>query len=103
MLIEDNETYEYTSLVVTSELTSRNGVKHFCIDPYHPFSNGQAERAVQTFKLEKMKKQSAGTLQSKLSHFLFHYRLTVGVSPAELLLNRLPHSHLNLVEPCLRD
>ena len=61
VLIEDNETYVYTSLVVTSEFTSRNGVKHFCIDPYHPFSNGQAERAVQTFKLE-LKKQSAGNL-----------------------------------------
>ena len=89
-----------------SEFTSRNGIKHLRIAPYKPSSNGQAERAVQTFKLG-IKKQSADTLQSKLLQFLFHYRLTshatTGVPPVELLLNRQPHSHLDLVVPSLRD
>ena len=62
--------------------------------PHHSSSNGQAKRAVQTFQLG-IKKQSTGTLQSKLSHFLFHYRLTLyattGVLQAELLLNRQPY------------
>ena len=89
-----------------SEFTLRNGIKHLRIAPYHLSSNGQAERAVQTFKLG-MKKQSDGTLQSKLSHFLFYYRLTphatTRVTPAELLLNRRPRSHLDLVVPSLSD
>ena len=89
-----------------SKFTSRNGIKHLCIAPYHPSSSGQAERAVQTFKLG-MKKQSAGTLQSKLLHFLFQYRLmphaTTGVPPAELLLTRQPHSHLDFIVAGLRD
>ena len=40
-----------------SEFASRNGIKHLRIAPYHPSSNGQAERAVQTFKLG-IRKQS---------------------------------------------
>lgn len=72
------------------------------IAPYHPSSNGLAEREVQTFKLG-IKKQLTGTLQTKLSYFLFHYRLTpsatTGVAPAELLLTRRPKSHLDSVVP----
>ena len=89
VLVSDNRTCFTTSDFL--ELTSRNGIKHLCIVPYHPSFNGQVERAVQTFKLG-MKKQSASTLQSKLSCFLFHYRLTphakTGVPPSELLPNR---------------
>ena len=88
VLVSDNGTCFTSSGFLA--LTSRNGIKHLRIAPYYHSSNGQAERAVQTFK-PGMKKQSAGTLQPKLSRFLFHYRLmshaTTGVSPAELLLN----------------
>ena len=101
VLVTDNETC-FTSSDF-SEFTSRNGIGYLRIAPYHPSSNGQAERAVQTFKLG-IKKQSAGTLQSKLSWFLFHYRLTPhGVPLAKFLLNRQPCSHLDLVVPSLRN
>ena len=64
-----------------------------------------AERAVQTFKLG-MKKQTNGTIQTKLSRFLFHCRLTpnatTGVAPAELMLNRQPRSHLDSIKPNLK-
>ena len=73
------------------EFAQRNNIRHVRTAPYHPSSNGLAERAVQTFKLG-IKKQLTGTLQTKLSHFLFHYRLipnaTTGVASAELMLTR---------------
>ena len=49
LLVTDNRTF-FTSSDF-SEFTSRNRIKHLCIAPYYPSSNGQAERAVQTFKL----------------------------------------------------
>ena len=58
-----------------AEFARRNQIRHVRIAPYHPSSNGLAERAVQTFKLG-MKKQTNGMLQTKLSRFLFHYRLS---------------------------
>ena len=85
------------------EFTKRNSIRHVRTAPYHPSSNGLAERAVQTFKLG-MKKQSTGSLQTKLSRFLFHYRLTpnttTGIAPAELLLNRRPRSHVLPFHAC---
>ena len=38
--------------------------------PYHPASNGLAERSVQMFK-EHMMKISDGTLDTRISRFLF--------------------------------
>ena len=53
-----------------------------------------------------MKKQTNGTIQTKLSRFLFHYRLapnaTIGVPPAELMLKYRPRSHLDLILPNLK-
>ena len=84
------------------EFARLNHIRHLTTAPYHPSSNGLAERAVQTFKLG-MKKQTNGTIQTKLSHFLFHYRLApnamTGVPPAELMLKFCPRSHLDLILP----
>ncbi len=50
-----------------------------------------------------MKQISEGMLESKLSEFLFQYRITphpiTGISPAQLLLGRTPRSRLNLLYP----
>ena len=35
---------------VFSEFMRQNGIQHIKVAPYHPASNGQAERAIQTFK-----------------------------------------------------
>jgi hypothetical protein len=82
--------------------TRSNGILHTCTAPYHPSSNGLAERAVQTVKMG-LKKILDGTLEMRLSRFLARYRLTpqssTGVSPAELLLKRRPRSKLDLLYP----
>ena len=78
------------------EFVKRNGIRHLRLAPYHPASNGLAERAVKTFKTA-MKKATTGDLETQLSRFLFQYRITphtsTGVSPAELLMGRQPRSH----------
>ena len=63
--------------------------------PYHPASNGQAQRAVRIFK-QGIEKRKEGSRRTKLSRFLLKYRITphttTGVSPAELLMGR-PSAH----------
>ncbi|BFZ25831.1 hypothetical protein BsWGS_28870 [Bradybaena similaris] len=82
-----------------------NGIRHVLVTPYHPASNGLAERAVQTFK-ESMKKMSAKLpIHQKLS--LFHLNqhttphTTTGVPPAELLMRRSLRTRLDLARPDL--
>ena len=79
-----------------------NGIKHVKTAPYHPASNGLAERAVQTFK-ESMKKMKEGSIETKVSRFLFQYRITphttTGVAPAELLMGRKLVSRFDLLTP----
>ena len=79
-----------------------NGICHVRSAPYHPASNGLAERAVQIFKMN-MKKMSQGSVETRIARFLFHYRITphttTGISPVALLFGRRLHSHLHLLKP----
>ena len=74
--------------------------------PYHPASNGLAERAVQTFKAF-MKKSTTGTINAHVSRFLSRYGITphstTGVSPAEMLLGRRPRTRLDLLRPDINN
>ena len=85
---------------------SKNGIKHWTSAPYHPASNGLAERAVQIVK-KGLKKITVGTVQERLAKLLLTYRITpqttTGVSPAELLLNRRPRTRLDLLKPHIAD
>ena len=80
---------------------SENGIRHTLVSPYHPSSNGLAERAVQTFK--STVKKLEGPMEVRLSKFLFKYRVspqtTTGASPAELLMGRRLRTHLDLLHP----
>ena len=100
MLVSDNAT-SFTSNEF-QEFMERNGIRHITSAPYHPATNGLAERTVQTFK-NAMKKAVPGDIDTTLARFLFHYRTTphttTGVSPAELLLGRQPRTHNTLLRP----
>lgn len=81
---------------------ARNGIKQLTTAPYHPSSNGLAERAVQVVK-RGLKKNVSGSLNSRLARTLLSYRTTphttTGVTPAELMLGRRPRIRLDLVKP----
>ena len=98
-LVSDNGT-GFTSAEFNSFLKDL-GCHHICTAPYHPSSNGLAERAVQTFK-SSMRKLD-GDLHTKLFTMLFQYRLTpqtsTGLSPAELLMGRKLRNKLDLLHP----
>ena len=84
------------------EFLKRHGVNHITSAPYHPASNGLAERAVQVVK-KGLRKVTKGSMRTRIATILFHYRLTVqtttGRAPSELMLGRRPRSHLDLVKP----
>ena len=79
----------------------RGGVKHVTTAVFHPSSNGQAERCVQTFK--NMLKKSTEPLGVAIDRFLFNYRqtphATTGVSPAELMFGRRVRCKFDLLFP----
>ena len=83
-----------------------NGIKHTTSAPYHPSSNGLAERAVQIVK-RGLKKVTSGSMNTRLAKVLFSYRVTpqgtTGIAPAELLLGRSPRTRLDLLHPNTAD
>ena len=83
---------------------AENGVKHVRTAPYHPATNGQAERAVQTLK-RSLARQRDGSLETRVARFLLAYHITphatTGVAPSELLMGRRLRSRLDLVRPNL--
>ena len=105
-LVSDN------GLQFTSEEFKRfmkgNGIRHIRCAPYHPASNGLAERFVRSFK-EAMKaaKHDGLSLNHSLENFLFTYRTiphaTTHQSPSSLFLGRNLRSRLDLLKPNLQE
>ena len=97
VIVSDNDTI-FTSTEF-QKFVGENGITHQKVALYHPASNGLAERAVQTFK-EGVKKLT-GTLETRLSRFLFAYRTTpqtsTGISPAFLMFGRTLRTRLDPV------
>ncbi|KFD45703.1 hypothetical protein M513_13425 [Trichuris suis] len=88
-----------------SRFLKSNHIRHVTSAPFHPASNGQAERSVQTAK-EFLQKDSSGDWSVRIARLLLTQHATpsptTSVSPAELLMNRKlvtcldrlkPHSH----------
>ena len=93
-----------------SQFMEQNGVKFTHVPPYHPASNGAAERSVQTTKAVLAKqvldiKTSKLSLEHRLANFLIMYRSTLhtvtGQSPAQLFLGRQIRNCFTLLKPNL--
>ncbi|CAG2186990.1 unnamed protein product [Mytilus edulis] len=84
--------------------TKMNGITHIKSAPYHPATNGLAERFVQTFKqsLKAMRGENAD-LNKKLANFLLAYRntphTTTNETPAKLFMGRNLRNRLDLIKP----
>ena len=82
----------------------RNGVKHIRSSPYHPASNGAAERLVQTVKQAlEAGHQEGVSMEHTLTTFLLRYRVTphatTGVPPSVLMISRSLRTRLDLIWP----
>ena len=84
--------------------TQCNGIRHVRSAPYHPSSNGLAERFVQSLKASLRASLNDGRpLAQRLSSYLLTYRTTAhattGVPPCQLLLNRELRTRFSLLQP----
>ncbi|XP_041771477.1 uncharacterized protein K02A2.6-like [Anopheles merus] len=103
-LVSDNGT-QFTSGEF-SEFCLSNGVHHITSAPFHPQSNGQAERFVDTFKRSLTKIRVGGApLQEALDLFLQTYRTTPNPqleqnkTPAEVMFGRPIRTCFDLLRP----
>ena len=98
-LVLDNGA-QFTSDIF-QQFLKENGIKHVRSAPHHPFTNGEAERFVQTFKnAMKAEKNNTGLFETKLARFLLVNcgtpSATTGESPAKLLFYRPIRTSLRL-------
>lgn len=101
-LVSDNGA-QFTSFKFR-RFCEENGIKHFRSAPFHPATNGQAERFVQTLKAKlKCLSNSEKDLHEKVQSILSHYRITphyeTGKSPAEILFKYPVRSKFSLISP----
>ncbi|XP_037957651.1 uncharacterized protein K02A2.6-like [Teleopsis dalmanni] len=90
-----------TSDLGFAEYCARNGISHVNTAPFHPASNGLAERFVRKFKSSVQKNIDDGlSIKLALVKYLATYRAipnAEGKSPAELLHGRAPRTLLTLL------
>jgi len=102
-IVNDNGT-QFTSNEFR-EFCNANAVSHILSPPYHPQSNGRAERFVDTFKRGLLKLRGEGNVDKILDTFLLAYRTTPSVTlpqqlcSAELFFGRKPRTTLDLLLP----
>ncbi|XP_055903718.1 uncharacterized protein K02A2.6-like [Eupeodes corollae] len=100
-LVSDNGSQFSSS--VFAEFCHELGIVHIKTAPFHPASNGEAERMVRTFKTAIQKQISEGVNErDALLTFLTSYRSTpnvTGKSPSELLHGRPMCSLLSQLKP----
>ncbi|XP_055623649.1 uncharacterized protein K02A2.6-like [Toxorhynchites rutilus septentrionalis] len=103
-LVSDNGT-QFTSAEF-AQFCLEYGVDHVTTAPFHPQSNGQVERFVDTFKRAIKKiREGKGPIQNALDIFLMTYRTTPNVSapegksPSEVMFGRRLRTSLDLLRP----
>nr|VZI35411.1 unnamed protein product [Spirometra erinaceieuropaei] len=101
-IVTDNGT-QFTSSIF-QQLCQKWGIRHVTSPPFHPQSNGQAERFVDTFKRAMKKMWNSGVKLEYLNTFLFAYRTNPksdlgGQTPAERFLGRQPDTRLQYLQP----
>ena len=88
-----------------ADYCNNKGIKHSHTPPYHPASNGAAERSVQVIKQAMRKMGTAVPLKKQLAEFLLIYRTTPHATterhPDELFLHRRLRTCLTLIFPNL--
>ena len=97
-LVTDNAS-TFTSEEFQSWCKER-GITHLTGAPYHPATNGAAERLVQTFK--KALTKSSLPPKRALQEFLMQYRrmpTSCGFSPSELLMSRQMRTRIDSLLP----
>ena len=111
LLEEDFAHFGYPHAIVSDNATCfssqefknwchERGIAHLTGEPYHPATNGAAERLVQTFK--QSLKKSTKPPKEALQEFLIQYRrspLASGYSPSELLNNRQIRTKIDTLLP----
>ena len=111
LLEQDFAHFGYPHTIVTDNATTflsqefqtwckDRGIIHLTGAPYHPATNGAAERLVQTFK-QALKKSSLPP-KAALQEFLMQYRrtpLSSGYSPSELLNGRQIRAKIDTLLP----
>ena len=102
VIVSDNGT-QFTSHLFQSYCL-KNGIQHIRTAPFHPQSNGQAERFDDTFKRAISKLNGEEILPESVLIFLQTYRSTPSStlnnkSPAEILLGRNIKTKLDLMRP----
>ena len=85
-----------------ADFCKSKAIKHVWVAPYHPASNGLAERMVQTFKQVMRRTMNDGLpWQHCIADFLLTYRTTphstTNVAPCILLMGRVLQTRLNML------
>lgn len=92
---------------VSEEMKTFLRMKGIRSAPYHPATNGLAERFVQTLKHSLKASITEGSFHQRLRSFRLTYRntphSTTKASPAELLLKRTLRTTMDLIRPPMRS
>uniref|UniRef100_A0A8R1IES0 RNA-directed DNA polymerase n=1 Tax=Caenorhabditis japonica TaxID=281687 RepID=A0A8R1IES0_CAEJA len=105
-LVSDNGT-QFVSREFAS-MCEEYGIEHIRSPAFHPQSNGQAERFVDTLKRGLKKLKGEGSVDTEImSKFLLYYRSTPsnalgGLTPAEVHLGRRLRTKMSLMIPKLK-
>ena len=100
-IVTDNGTPFTAEIFV--EFCRKNGINHLRTAPYHPASNGEAEKTVHIFKRSLFSQIGGEDEITKIQRFLPFYRSTpcprTGKSPSEILNGRNLCTRLDLLKP----